>query len=48
LFVSQSLTLLSTPALYVVFSCLAARRKAWAERRRVRRLPAARHRLADT
>jgi multidrug efflux pump len=48
LFVSQSLTLLSTPALYVVFSCLAARRKAWAERRRARRPLSARHRLANT
>jgi multidrug efflux pump len=34
LLISQSLTLLSTPALYVIFSCLAARRKAWSERRR--------------
>ncbi len=38
LLISQSLTLLSTPALYVVFSCLGARFKAWrvrcAERRR--------------
>jgi multidrug efflux pump len=38
LLISQSLTLLSTPALYVVFSCLAARRKAWSARRRERRL----------
>ncbi|MDE1895133.1 MAG: efflux RND transporter permease subunit [Xanthomonadaceae bacterium] len=38
LLISQSLTLLSTPALYVVFSCLAARRKAWAVRRRQQRL----------
>jgi multidrug efflux pump len=37
LLISQSLTLLSTPALYVIFSCLAARRKAWSERRRMRR-----------
>ena len=41
LLISQSLTLLSTPALYVVFSCLGARFKAWrarrAERRRMRR-----------
>jgi multidrug efflux pump len=42
LLISQSLTLLSTPALYVIFSCLAARRKAWSERRRARRLGAAR------
>jgi multidrug efflux pump len=38
LLISQSLTLLSTPALYVIFSCLAARRKAWSARRRERRL----------
>ena len=42
LLVSQSLTLLSTPALYVIFSCLQARsrarRAARKERRRVRRL----------
>jgi multidrug efflux pump len=37
LLISQSLTLLSTPALYVVFSCLAERRRAWAARRRERR-----------
>ncbi|MDE2315222.1 MAG: efflux RND transporter permease subunit [Xanthomonadaceae bacterium] len=40
LLISQSLTLLSTPALYVVFSCLGARFQAWrvrrAERRRAR------------
>ena len=45
LLISQSLTLLSTPALYVVFSCLGARFKAWrarrADKRRARRaLPA--------
>ncbi|EIL88000.1 acriflavin resistance protein [Rhodanobacter fulvus Jip2] len=44
LLISQSLTLLSTPALYVIFSCLAERRKSWAARRRqrraARRLPA--------
>ena len=34
LLISQSLTLLSTPALYVIFSCLAARWKAWRARRR--------------
>ncbi len=43
LLISQSLTLLSTPALYVVFSCLGARWKAWrarrAEQRRARRAP---------
>ncbi len=32
LLISQSLTLLSTPALYVIFSCLAARQRAWRER----------------
>ncbi len=42
LLISQSLTLLSTPALYVIFSCLAARRKAWSARRRERRLRLAR------
>jgi len=36
LLISQSLTLLSTPALYVIFSCLAERRKAWWARRRTR------------
>jgi multidrug efflux pump len=44
LLVSQSLTLLSTPALYVIFSCLSARwktrRAARRERRRTRRLAA--------
>ncbi|WP_130617235.1 efflux RND transporter permease subunit [Dyella amyloliquefaciens] len=34
LLISQSLTLLSTPALYVIFSCLADRVRAWRERRR--------------
>jgi len=33
---SQSLTLLSTPALYVIFSCLAARGKNWNAQRRAR------------
>ncbi|MEO7068280.1 MAG: efflux RND transporter permease subunit, partial [Rhodanobacter sp.] len=46
LLVSQSLTLLSTPALYVIFSCLAERRKAWSERRRERKLRRLRQRLA--
>ncbi len=36
LLISQSLTLLSTPALYVIFSCLAERRKAWWARRKGR------------
>ncbi|MEO8747330.1 MAG: efflux RND transporter permease subunit [Rhodanobacter sp.] len=48
LFVSQSLTLLSTPALYVIFSCLAARRQAWAEGRRQRKMVRGHRRLADT
>jgi len=34
---SQSLTLLSTPALYVIFSCLQGHWRAWRERRRERR-----------
>ncbi|WP_045728490.1 efflux RND transporter permease subunit [Xanthomonas sp. GPE 39] len=37
LLVSQSLTLLSTPALYVIFSCLRERWRARRERRRARR-----------
>jgi multidrug efflux pump len=37
LLISQSLTLLSTPALYVIFSCLAERRRAWSARRRQRK-----------
>jgi len=41
LIISQSLTLLSTPALYVIFSCLANRFSAWrARRRQPKRLPA--------
>ncbi len=41
LIISQSLTLLSTPALYVIFSCLADRVHAWRTRhRRPRSLPA--------
>ncbi len=36
LLISQSLTLLSTPALYVIFSCLAERRRAWWARRQRR------------
>ncbi len=35
---SQSLTLLSTPALYVIFSCLAERWKARRARRREAKL----------
>jgi len=42
LLISQTLTLLSTPALYVIFSCLADRYAAWRARRRApKRLPAA-------
>ncbi|BDU19653.1 efflux RND transporter permease subunit [Dyella sp. GSA-30] len=37
LFISQSLTLLSTPALYVIFSCLAERWAAMRERQRARK-----------
>jgi multidrug efflux pump len=37
LLISQSLTLLSTPALYVIFSCLAERRRSWSARRRQRK-----------
>ncbi|GHH55908.1 MULTISPECIES: efflux RND transporter permease subunit [Gammaproteobacteria] len=37
LLISQSLTLLSTPALYVIFSCLAQHWKDWRARRRARR-----------
>jgi multidrug efflux pump len=36
LLISQSLTLLSTPALYVIFSCLGERWAAWRARRRER------------
>jgi multidrug efflux pump len=41
LLISQSLTLLSTPALYVIFSCLSERWALWRNRRR----DAARHRV---
>ncbi len=47
LLISQSLTLLSTPALYVIFSCLAERRKAWSTRRRERKLQRLRQRPAE-
>ncbi|RAN75308.1 acriflavin resistance protein [Bacillus sp. SRB_336] len=47
LLISQSLTLLSTPALYVIFSCLAERRKAWWARQRERKAMRRRERLAD-
>jgi multidrug efflux pump len=46
LLISQSLTLLSTPALYVIFSCLAQRRRAWSARRRERQLARRRRQLA--
>jgi multidrug efflux pump len=45
LLISQTLTLLSTPALYVIFSCLAERVRVRREKRRERR--AARRRLAS-
>jgi len=38
LLISQSLTLLSTPALYVIFSCLAARWRAFRSRHRRREM----------
>ncbi|HZX70847.1 MAG TPA: efflux RND transporter permease subunit [Rhodanobacter sp.] len=47
LLISQSLTLLSTPALYVIFSCLAERRAAWAARRRERKAARRRRQLAE-
>ena len=47
LLISQSLTLLSTPALYVVFSCLAERRKAWWARRQGRKAARQRRQLAE-
>jgi multidrug efflux pump len=47
LLISQSLTLLSTPALYVIFSCLAERRKAWWARQRERKATRRTERLAD-
>ncbi|MFC5436665.1 efflux RND transporter permease subunit [Rhodanobacter umsongensis] len=46
LLISQSLTLLSTPALYVIFSCLAERRRAWWARQRDRKAARRRERLA--
>jgi multidrug efflux pump len=48
LLISQSLTLLSTPALYVVFSCLAERRKAWSARRHAEKALRQRQRLLQT
>ena len=47
LLISQSLTLLSTPALYVIFSCLAARRKSWSARRSERKAGRRRGQLAN-
>lgn len=44
---SQSLTLLSTPALYVIFSCLAERAAARKQRRREKRAAKRRARLAS-
>jgi len=46
LLISQSLTLLSTPALYVIFSCLAARRRAWRDRRQAKRAADRKRQLA--
>ena len=37
LLISQSLTLLSTPALYVIFSCLQQHWRSWRTRRRERK-----------
>ncbi|MEO7052179.1 MAG: efflux RND transporter permease subunit [Rhodanobacter sp.] len=48
LLISQSLTLLSTPALYVIFSCLAERRVAWSARRRARKALRQRQPLIQT
>ncbi|MHB1059205.1 MAG: efflux RND transporter permease subunit [Rhodanobacter sp.] len=47
LLISQSLTLLSTPALYVVFSCLAERRRAWSALRHARKAARRRRQLAE-
>lgn len=44
---SQSLTLLSTPALYVIFSCLQQHWRNWRARRREKRLARRRQRLAQ-
>jgi multidrug efflux pump len=38
LLISQSLTLLSTPALYVIFSCVSAHWRSWRARRHEQRL----------
>jgi multidrug efflux pump len=46
LLVSQSLTLLSTPALYVIFSCLQRHWRNWRARRREKKLTRRRQRLA--
>jgi multidrug efflux pump len=47
LLISQSLTLLSTPALYVIFSCLAERVRVRRQHRRERRLARRRQRLTS-
>ena len=47
LLISQTLTLLSTPALYVIFSCLAERARARRQRRRERRAERRRQKLAN-
>ena len=44
---SQSLTLLSTPALYVIFSCLQQHWRNWRARRREKKLARRRQRLAQ-
>ena len=47
LFISQSLTLLSTPALYVIFSCLAERWAAMRERQRARKRARLRQQISN-
>jgi multidrug efflux pump len=44
---SQSLTLLSTPALYVIFSCLQQHWRSWRARRSEKKLARRRQRLAQ-
>lgn len=47
LLISQTLTLLSTPALYVIFSCLAERARVRRQRRRERRMAKRQRKLAN-
>jgi multidrug efflux pump len=47
LLISQTLTLLSTPALYVIFSCLSERVRARRQARRERRAARRRQKLAN-